>query len=112
MSYEKQTWATGDTITETKLNHMEDGIAGGGVLVVNGIEVGGTLTLDKTWQEIYDAGAAVMLLPQDNTTGCAWLDGVGAEDGEYFCTFYNSSASKPFVLLTDSADGYPVVTAD
>lgn len=28
MSYEKQTWATGDVITAEKLNHMEDGIAG------------------------------------------------------------------------------------
>lgn len=28
MAYEKQTWHTGDVITEGKLNHMEDGIAG------------------------------------------------------------------------------------
>lgn len=27
MAYEKNTWATGDTITAAKLNHMEDGIA-------------------------------------------------------------------------------------
>lgn len=26
MSYEKQTWQTGETITAQKLNHMEDGI--------------------------------------------------------------------------------------
>ena len=30
MSYEKQTWQTGDTITAQKLNHMEGGIAQGG----------------------------------------------------------------------------------
>lgn len=32
MSYEKQTWATGEVITADKLNHMEDGISqsGGG----------------------------------------------------------------------------------
>lgn len=30
MSYEKQTWATGDIVTADKLNHMEDGIAAGG----------------------------------------------------------------------------------
>lgn len=28
MAYEKQTWVTGEVITEEKLNHMEDGIAG------------------------------------------------------------------------------------
>ena len=30
MAYTKQTWATGDTITAAKLNHMEDGIEDGG----------------------------------------------------------------------------------
>ncbi len=28
MAYTKQTWKTGEVITEEKLNHMEDGIAG------------------------------------------------------------------------------------
>ena len=31
MSYTKQTWANGDTITAEKLNHMESGIEGAGV---------------------------------------------------------------------------------
>lgn len=30
MAYEKQTWTTGDVITQEKLNHMEDGIANAG----------------------------------------------------------------------------------
>lgn len=30
MSYEKQTWKCGDSITAEKLNHMEDGIANSG----------------------------------------------------------------------------------
>lgn len=30
MAYTKQTWATGDTVTASKLNHMEDGIADAG----------------------------------------------------------------------------------
>ena len=35
MSYEKQTWVTGETITAEKLNHMEDGIMeSGGVVEV------------------------------------------------------------------------------
>lgn len=37
MSYEKNTWKTGDVITSTKLNHMEDGIANtGDILVIGG----------------------------------------------------------------------------
>ena len=35
MAYEKQTWHTGDVITESKLNHMEDGIANAGALVIH-----------------------------------------------------------------------------
>ena len=38
MSYEKQTWHTGDVIREGKLNHMDDGIANAGALVVHKIE--------------------------------------------------------------------------
>jgi len=34
MGYEKQTWANGDVITADKLNHMEDGIAGGELEVI------------------------------------------------------------------------------
>ena len=30
MSYEKQTWTTGETITAEKLNHLEDGVASAG----------------------------------------------------------------------------------
>lgn len=35
MAYEKQTQHTGDVITEGKLNHMEDGIANAGALVIH-----------------------------------------------------------------------------
>ena len=45
MSYTKQTWATGDTVTATKLNHMEDGIAGAG-----GFDV--VIKLDKEIQDV------------------------------------------------------------
>ena len=38
MAYEKQTWHTGDVITEGKLNHMEEGIANAGALVIHLIE--------------------------------------------------------------------------
>lgn len=56
MSYEKQTWATGDIVTADKLNHMEDGIASGGscydaefyVTVVDDAPV---ITTDATYSE-------------------------------------------------------------
>ena len=58
MSYTKNTWATGDTITATKLNNMEDGIANAGsVLICNTSysSSAGVYVLDKTAQEIYEA---------------------------------------------------------
>ena len=63
MSYEKQTWQTGDTVTSAKLNHMEDGIAAGGgggggsVMKVTYTYDEGTdaFTSDKTTAEIISA---------------------------------------------------------
>ena len=48
MAYEKQTWQTGDVITQEKLNHMEDGIAGAGGDVVI-IDAKAVLN-DTTWE--------------------------------------------------------------
>ena len=58
MAYVKQTWATGDTITAEKLNHMEDGIAagGGGIYFVKVVTANGTTgTSDKSSTEIEEA---------------------------------------------------------
>lgn len=55
MAYTKNTWRTGDIVSSQKLNHMEDGIEGAyEVMVINNTDE----TLDKTWQEIYDAMVA------------------------------------------------------
>ena len=56
MSYTPTTWNTGDTITATKLNKIENGIANAGsAMIVTSSEVNGAQTMDKTAQEIYDA---------------------------------------------------------
>ena len=59
MSYEKQTWANGDVITATGLNHMEDGIAGAGgvVFIVTKTwdDDASTYKLDKTYNQIKTA---------------------------------------------------------
>ena len=56
MAYEKQTWKTGDVITEEKLNHMEDGIAtGGGIYSVNEMYLfDGEVTTEGTPSAIAD----------------------------------------------------------
>ena len=56
MAYTPTTWNTGDTITATKLNKLENGVANAGsALIVTSSEVNGVQTMDKTVQEIYDA---------------------------------------------------------
>lgn len=63
MAYEKQTWVNGDTITQEKLNHMEDGIAeangkstSANILIVTfTIDGSRTFYCDKTYEEILNA---------------------------------------------------------
>lgn len=58
MSYTPTTWTTGDTITATAMNKIENGIANaGGVLICNSSysQDASAYVLDKTVQEIYDA---------------------------------------------------------
>lgn len=52
MAYTPTTWATGDTVTATKLNKIEQGIANAGSAMI--ITDNGT-ALDKTFAEIYNA---------------------------------------------------------
>ena len=126
MSYEKQNWKNGDVITESKLNHMEDGIAGGGgVLVVNATTEGQTTTLDKTWHEIdtaYKGGFNVIIVVDksldDPTYGynklcfssviATTFDIPFEEDNPYYgvlCIDYESGIAIDF--STTSEDGYP-----
>lgn len=54
MSYTPTVWNTGDIVSSQKLNKLEEGVEGAyEVMVIN--DTNGTL--DKTWQEIYDAMA-------------------------------------------------------
>lgn len=56
MSYTPTTWTTGDTITATAMNKIENGIANaGGALICTLSFNGDDYVLDKTVQEIYDA---------------------------------------------------------
>lgn len=112
MSYTPTVWANGDTITATKLNKIENGIAdagggGGGVLVVTDTDG----TLDATWQEIHDAGFSVVNYDND-TFGI--LHKVGNDGaGTYFVSYIafmsseSTSFDDPLVYNTNSASGYP-----
>ena len=110
MSYEKQTWTTGDIIMAEKLNHMENGIKNNGPLVVNVTTPNDVTTLDKTWQEIYDAFPNVCILEtilndNENVTFKTNIEtvGFGEEQGEmrYFTT------NSHYQLVADSPNDYP-----
>lgn len=87
MSYTPTTWAAGDTVTAAKLNKLEQGVAaGGGVLVVNVIPEGEeSATMDKTWQEIYDAPFSVVRVQTGQTSVmlCQIYD-IRQQDSDYY----------------------------
>ena len=58
MAYTPTTWTTGDTITASAMNKIENGIAGAGSVLVCNASFSSTANnyvLDKTVQEIYNA---------------------------------------------------------
>ena len=110
MAYTKHTWTTGEVITAGRLNNMEDGIAGG-TLVIGGFSFNDNDALigtsNKTWQEIDNALVAgvrcVVIL--DNAGGHVQMVVKETEsiDGEYTIT------ADPLVATTTSVDGYPSI---
>ena len=122
MSYIKNTWQTGDIVTAAKLNHMEDGIASS-IMMVPATVVKGeselTITLGKTWQEIYDAmSAGKWVLISDEQTqseekfSISYLLPLNAGfDGTmYYVTlfpFLNAGQQQPRSFECDSTDGHP-----
>lgn len=111
MAYTKNTWATGDIVTSAKLNHMEDGIAnsGGGVMVINDTDN----TLDKTWQEIYDAMAQGILCVVRKDEGTlesgieAYIVTIVYLSGEEYMVGI-SKDENPYTA--SSATGYPKIS--
>ena len=98
MSYEKQTWTTGDVITAEKLNHLEDGIESGGMMIVTitGNDTDG-YTSDKTFAEIEAAYLTMLLVVR-----------YIIDDGEqfYYLTAQNDAiGSAPASFMFADTDG-------
>jgi len=116
MSYTPTEWNNGDVITAEKLNKLENGVAaggsGGGVLVVNMNSATGTL--DKTWQEIFDAKIAVIIIEEEDAFSSAFVTGA-FDNVVYYAVTAISSMGEEFAYIqfkTDSPDGYPVIDID
>ena len=70
MSYEKQTWQTGDIVTSAKLNHMEDGIENAQLPAVTISDVGKVLAVEE--KTVQDS----VLVPEETFV---FTDGIMAE---------------------------------
>lgn len=90
------------------------GGGGGGVLIIGMTEEGGTLTLDKTWQEIYDHMSAggiatvviVSTLEDEPSVSHMIVKSINGftSDSEYYVNFYDSIFPQ---FSATSPSGYP-----
>ena len=126
MSYTPTEWQSGDIVTSTKLNKLENGVAaasGGGVLVVNVAmnEAQTAYVMDKTYAEIHAAllTGAVFTVNQVDTAGgyqisadqiVADVHDSGQAEAPYVLTTYNGGNSSTFIAATE--DDYPAYTPE
>ena len=110
MAYTPTTWVTGDTVTATKLNKMEQGIAsaGGGDVFFDISEEDGVL--DKTWTEILTAltaGKIARIVGYDEDfASCLYVTDVNTDEEFYYIYVAGSQAW----YQASSASGYPEFT--
>lgn len=92
----------------------EGGSGGGGLVIRQTVDVAtGTMTMDKTWQEIFDAvqaGQYVCLLEVNGEQDAIQRAIVEAyvNPGEFDVGYREASDGSLVVYKADSADGYPV----
>lgn len=112
MSYEPTNWKSGDVVTSTKLNKLEQGVADAGGVFVVGMTYdydNSRITLDKTYAEILSAvqaGNVVIAKGADADNDYDLIEGVmslGAFDGTYYATVYQGAETN--VFSADSASG-------
>jgi len=91
MAYTPTTWATGDTITATKMNKIENGIAGAGNNVIVQLSVTGYGTVTNTYgwivYGIYDAQNSRWVVEQDNDSYWTGIWGFANEAPKFLPPF-------------------------
>ena len=118
MSYTKNTWKSGDTVTSAKLNNMEEGIASSGAFMVHGTlsEDTGAITLDKTWREIYDAAqekyVGIIVNDAEGVMNCPLLGTMYVDPVFFVSALFLTGSSATIDFVTDSEDGYPTYAGD
>lgn len=109
MSYTPTTWTTGDTITASAMNKIEQGIAnaGGGV---SGLCTATSGTLDKSYNDLLgmlNNGVIPYFIdtPDANTHSIYVLTDLMI-DGDYYADWYCKYADDLAHTTNASADGY------
>ncbi len=106
--------ANGKNIEEAVKTLPIGGGSGGGVLVVNGTVDGATITLDKTWKEMYDA-TVPMFISASVEGYKKMLPVVGVLNMAGYVVQAIDAGFNNVVLYefgTIDANGYPSVTID
>ncbi len=92
------------------LGKRHGGGSGGGVLVANvNMQTG---ALDKTWQEIVDAGFAVILMDHSEYYLLGYVRAYAIKDSSYnvdFMVCEGENNVQLYEAAADSATGYPVL---
>ena len=111
MAYTPTNWTTGDTITASLLNKMENGIASAGSatpLVVTVTESGANLNCNKTFNQVKAAMDANQSVYFDFTGTSDWDNAYSLAVG-YSNTLYSVTTfvnQNVFSFFASSADGY------
>ena len=105
MSYNPTNWKAGDTVTSAKLNKIEQGIAASGrILIAHEDE---NSTLDKTWQEIYDADVCYIIGRSEDGSDCRLVIETEINNDLYIVRVFNFM-NPPQTYATDSPSNYPI----
>lgn len=111
MAYEPTNWQAGDVVTSAKLNKMEQGIAR--YDVVEGTQEGDIITLNKTWQEIWDNNYTMIVFTNKNDSSFKSFIPIltlMTNEGTYTVMAGTSSSIKNFTC--NSPYDYPTYNGD
>lgn len=109
MSYTINKWSKGDVVTSAKLNHIEEGIASAGVLVVDLVMVDGVVRLGETWQTIYDNGPCFVRCTYGEVTAWGFVK-LAAENGDAYTVevLFGGGVDEIETFSTEDPNGYPI----
>lgn len=110
MAYTPTEWKNGDVITAEKLNKLENGVSNGPleVEIITTEEDGDEImTLNKTWQEIYDAFPNVYTIRQNDEAGVFMKEAISqvVQTSEVYMVGFISRDLEYF--SAETANSYP-----